>query len=130
VVDAGASVAGAVVGLIADELGDLVDLERGASLEVPRELPHPLAEQLAGVVSHQERSFRLLDLDRVLSANPRVRGPADLAATGEPRPEAPPSTAEEADRGGRRSGAEPARPRRAALAAEGHPYLALEASSP
>jgi hypothetical protein len=64
VVDAGATAEGAVVGLIADALGDLLEEE--------------------GVAPQGEGSLRVLDLERLLRANPWVRGPADLAASPHP----------------------------------------------
>jgi purine-binding chemotaxis protein CheW len=82
VVEAGAAAQSAAVGLIADAVRGIVELDRAELAAASREPGGELGEHLDGVVAHGGTSLRVIDLDRLLEVNPRVRGPADLATGG------------------------------------------------
>jgi purine-binding chemotaxis protein CheW len=82
VVEVGRAGEPATVGLLVDAVCEIVDLDRAELAAAPRELDGGLAEHLSGVAVCRGTSVRVIDLDRLLSANERVRGPADVAAGG------------------------------------------------
>jgi purine-binding chemotaxis protein CheW len=79
IVEAGRAAARAPVGLIADAVREIVAVDAAAVAAPPPQLG-ALAEHLSGVVAHGGGWLRLIHCDRLLGANPRVRGAADLAA--------------------------------------------------
>jgi purine-binding chemotaxis protein CheW len=72
----------AAVGLIADAVRDIVELAPAELAAAPPELAGAAADHLAGLAARGDHFLRVVDLDRLLGSNPRVRGPADLAADG------------------------------------------------
>jgi purine-binding chemotaxis protein CheW len=82
VVEAGGSGEPALVGLLADGVRDIVELagagEAAGEAVEACDLSRELAEQLSAVVSSPNGAVRVIDLDRLLGANPRVRGPVDV----------------------------------------------------
>ncbi len=78
VVRVGQADGGAAVGLIADAARQILELDDQLAA-VPENLEGSLADQLCGVVEASGNVVRVIDLDRLLGANERVRGPADIA---------------------------------------------------
>jgi purine-binding chemotaxis protein CheW len=72
VVEAGRDDEPATVGLIVDGLRGIVEMDRAELASVPSGLGG-VGEHLDGVAAHGETAVRVIDLDRLLHANERVR---------------------------------------------------------
>lgn len=82
VVEAGRPGETGVVGLIVDSVRDIVEVDAAELSAAATRLADGVVEPLSGVVGLAGGAMRVVDLDRLLGANPWVRGPADLAAAG------------------------------------------------